>query len=65
MQAAEKATGRLKVVYRHCEEVLEHLNNKNTGSSGMVNHLEQIACKKATRRGGETTLKQQEKLKVR
>ena len=45
-EAAERVTGRPKIICKLCDEVLEHPNNKNAGSSGLKIHIESKGCKK-------------------
>ncbi|KAI9784871.1 MAG: hypothetical protein M1816_000716, partial [Peltula sp. TS41687] len=64
IQAAERTTGRPKLICRHCDEVLEHPNNRNSGSSGITAHLNRETCKKAARRRGQIQQRVQQTLKV-
>ena len=64
VQAAERTTGRPKLICRHCDEALEHPNNRNSGSSGITAHLNRETCKKAVRRRGQTRQRVQQTLKV-
>ena len=66
IQAATKRKGHPKLICRHCDKVLEHPNNKNTGSTGLKTHTKSYACHFAARQKGsrETCFPIQAKLKV-
>ena len=66
MQAATKKNSHPKFICRHCNKVLEHSNNKNTGSTGLKIYTKSHACYLDARQNEskETRFPIQAKLKV-
>ena len=52
LQAADRTTGKPKLIYTLCGEIIKHPNNKNTGSSALAAHLKSMKCKQLARQRG-------------
>ena len=66
MQAATKRKSHSQLICRHCNEVLEHPNSKNTGSTGLKTHKKSHAYHLGAQQkeSRETRFPIQAKLKV-